>query len=66
MIELILILLALLAVGFIFGGFIAFLVAIISVVAGYFIGVYAAIAIVSLVAIGGCIQKFRNNSIINQ
>ena len=65
MIELLITLIALLAIGFMLGGFISLLVAGIAFIAGYFTNTYVAMAIVFLVFVGGGIYKYKSKKQVN-
>ena len=58
MITLLITLIAIVAIGFMWGGFIALVVTIIAAIIGYFTGIFGALAVVVIVALGSAIQKF--------
>ncbi len=51
-------LIAIVAIGFMLGGFIALVVTVIAAIIGYFTGIYGALAIVLIVAIGSGVQLY--------
>jgi hypothetical protein len=58
MIMLLITLIAIVAIGFMWGGFIALTVTLIAAIVGYFTGTFGALTVVLVVAIGSLIQKF--------
>jgi len=58
MITLLITLIAIVAIGFMWGGFIALVVTIIAAIVGYFTGIFGVLAVVTIVALGSAIQKF--------
>jgi len=58
MITLLITLIAIAGIGFMYGSFIALIITGIAVVIGYFSGVYGALAVVILVALGSAVHKF--------
>lgn len=58
MMTLLITLIAIASIGLMYGGFVAIIVTAIAVIIGYFTGVYGALAIVLLVALGSAIHKY--------
>lgn len=59
MMTLLFIFILLLIIGFMWGGFIALLVAVIALMSLYFIGLHGALGVVAFIAIGSAILKFK-------
>jgi len=58
MLTLLITLIAIASIGFMWGGFIALVVTAIAIIIGYFTGIFGALVIVLMVAVGSAVQKF--------
>lgn len=58
MITLLITLIAIASIGLMYGGFVALIITAIAIIIGYFTGVYGALAIVLVVALGSAIHKY--------